>query len=225
MKQIRVVIVDDKEMIRTIFRTFLGRHDDLLVVAEAENGAAAIEMVEQHKPDVVLMDSSMPGLNGYETTKTMTERFPETKVIMLSHVDTEEHRQKAREAGAVAFITKDLDPQEIVQDHSNSEIDQARQPIPILTGGTMPQKPRILLIDDNEVILDGLKSYLTHRFDVVIACDGLAAKKAFDPTAFDLIITDLIMPAVCGIGIDCISEGTVSPDPHHRHDGVGTTLR
>ena len=65
----------------------------------------------------------------------------------------------------------------------------------------MTQKPRILLIDDNEVILDGLKSYLTHRFDVVIACDGLAAKKAFDPTAFDLIITDLIMPAVCGLGL------------------------
>jgi two-component system response regulator DegU len=115
MKQSRVAIVDDKEMIRTVFRTFLERHDGFIVVAEADNGATAIEMVEQHKPDVVLMDSSMPGLNGYEATKTVIERFPETKVIILSMWDTEEHRQKAREAGAVAYATKDLDPQEIIR--------------------------------------------------------------------------------------------------------------
>ncbi len=115
MKQIRVAIVDDLKLIRETYKRLLDRVPEIEVVAEAESGQAGIKMVGQHRPDVVLMDSSMPGMDGYEATKAILSRFPTIKVIILTMWETQEHRDRSKEAGAAGFITKDANLQEITK--------------------------------------------------------------------------------------------------------------
>ena len=84
MSQIRVVLVDDHSRYRQLVREFLKRDPELEVVAEAENGMAGVQVVEETKPDVVLMDISMPVMNGIEASRLIVSRFPATKIIFLS---------------------------------------------------------------------------------------------------------------------------------------------
>jgi two-component system response regulator DegU len=87
---------------------------DLEVVAEAEDGFAAIDMVERHKPDAVLMDLNMPNLNGIEATRIITSRYPCTKVIVLTMHTDPEYAKEATRAGACSFLPKGCGRDEIV---------------------------------------------------------------------------------------------------------------
>jgi DNA-binding NarL/FixJ family response regulator len=103
----RLVVVDDNKIFRDALRAFLERQPDLKVVAEAENGLVGVEKVQEHQPDVVLMDISMPLLNGIDATRLITSKFPEIKVIILSVHDNEAgFPQKAFEAGAFQYFSK-----------------------------------------------------------------------------------------------------------------------
>jgi DNA-binding NarL/FixJ family response regulator len=104
---VRVLIVDDYAVLREALGAMLRTHKDIKVVAEASDGAAGIDAALEHEPDVVLMDYTMPRLNGAEATRRIMDRLPGVRVIGLSmHADPAVARAMTN-AGAVAFITKD----------------------------------------------------------------------------------------------------------------------
>jgi DNA-binding NarL/FixJ family response regulator len=104
---IRVGIVDDNELVRTTLHTMLDCSPKLHVVAEASTGSAGLSLVELMQPDVVVMDISMPDMNGIEATRIISARFPETKVVVLTMHDDKAYSEAALKAGACRFLTKD----------------------------------------------------------------------------------------------------------------------
>jgi DNA-binding NarL/FixJ family response regulator len=106
MTPIRVVLADDHELVRAGFRALLAGLSDVEVVAEADDGRAALALVAAHRPDVVLMDISMPGLNGLEATGRIVKEFPRTRVIILSMHANEDHVLLALRKGASGYLLK-----------------------------------------------------------------------------------------------------------------------
>ena len=104
---IRVVIVDDQDMVRTGLRMVLESEDDVAVAAEASDGEEAIRIVGRQRPDVVLMDVRMPGTDGLEATRRITESHEDVAVIVLTTFDLDEYVYGALRAGASGFLLKD----------------------------------------------------------------------------------------------------------------------
>jgi len=107
-KSITVMIVDDHQMVRDGLRVFLSISDDIQVTGEAGNGAEAISLYPQLKPDVILMDMVMPEMDGPETIQQMRENGWPVQIIALTSFDDQELVQKAVQAGAVGFLHKDV---------------------------------------------------------------------------------------------------------------------
>jgi DNA-binding NarL/FixJ family response regulator len=105
---IRIGIADDNELVRETLRSMLDCSPNIQVVGEAENGSEAIAMVEAFQPDVVLMDISMPVVNGIQATRSITSNFPDTKVIVLGMHTDQTSSDTALQAGACQFLTKDF---------------------------------------------------------------------------------------------------------------------
>lgn len=104
---IRVFIADDHAVLRDSLGYLLQAQPDLRVVGDAATGQEAVAQIKQLKPDVVLMDISMPGLNGIDATSQITQAVPETRVIILSMQGTREHIFRALQAGAQGYVLKD----------------------------------------------------------------------------------------------------------------------
>ncbi|WP_026425644.1 response regulator [Actinokineospora inagensis] len=104
---IRVLIADDQALIRTGFREIVNSADDLTVIAEAANGADAVELATADPPDVVVMDIRMPELDGIEATRRITATLPEVRVLVLTTFDLDEYVFAALRAGASGFLLKD----------------------------------------------------------------------------------------------------------------------
>ena len=104
---IRVLVVDDQELVRSGFCVILDAADGITVVGEAANGEAAVSQVAAHEPDVVLMDIRMPGMDGLEATRLLTGSAPAPKVVMLTTFDLDEYVYEALRAGASGFLLKD----------------------------------------------------------------------------------------------------------------------
>ncbi|MFN6165393.1 MAG: response regulator [Pseudanabaena sp.] len=111
--KIRVLLVDDHSFIRRALRIALGDESALEIVGEAENGQLAIAQIENLKPDVVLMDIQMPVMDGVEATRQIGDRFPETKILILTVDDTEEYISQALKYGASGYILKNTQPEEL----------------------------------------------------------------------------------------------------------------
>jgi DNA-binding NarL/FixJ family response regulator len=111
--KIRILLVDDHSFIRRALKISLGDESALEIVGEAENGQFAIAQVEILQPDVVLMDIQMPLMDGVEATKQICDRFPETKVLILTVDDTEEYVSQALKYGASGYILKNTSPEEL----------------------------------------------------------------------------------------------------------------
>jgi DNA-binding NarL/FixJ family response regulator len=111
---ISVGIVDDNELVRNTLRFILGCSPNIKVVGEAENGSEAIAMVEAFQPDVVLMDISMPVLDGIRATRSITSNFPDTKVIVLTMHTDQAYSDTALQAGACQFLTKDCGKEKLL---------------------------------------------------------------------------------------------------------------
>ena len=103
---IQVAIVDDSAAVRMSLRSMLKLDPRLTLVAEAENGSAAIAMVEEHRPEVVLMDITMPVLDGIEATRIIRSKFSDTKVIILTLDSDRTLSDTALQAGACQFLNK-----------------------------------------------------------------------------------------------------------------------
>jgi NarL family two-component system response regulator LiaR len=113
--KITVLIVDDHDMVRQGAIGYLEAQQDILVVAEAENGKEAIDLVKEHIPDVVLMDLVMPDMDGVEATRKIKDLSPRTQVIVLTSYHQDEHIFPALQAGAISYLLKDIKAIELVE--------------------------------------------------------------------------------------------------------------
>ena len=110
---ITILIVDDHAVVRKGVRAFLETQPDLTVVAEAESGQEVLATVAEFAPDVVLMDLIMPGIDGVETTRQLKKASPRTQVIVLTSYYQDEHIFPAIRAGALSYLLKDADPEQL----------------------------------------------------------------------------------------------------------------
>ncbi|EGU58579.1 LuxR family transcriptional regulator [Vibrio nigripulchritudo ATCC 27043] len=114
-KAINIVIVDDHQVVLDGFLARLEMEDEINVVATASNGVEAIDAVTKVQPDVVLMDVSMPVMNGIEATMILKEEHPSVKVLMLTMHDNREYIMKVMQAGAVGYMLKEISAEKMVQ--------------------------------------------------------------------------------------------------------------
>ncbi|MFF0155803.1 response regulator [Micromonospora sp. NPDC005203] len=109
-----VLIADDQQLQRMGFKMLLDGTPEMTVVGEASGGAEAVRMVEQTRPDVVLMDVRMPGMDGIEATRRITASGSRTHVLMLTTFDLDEYVYAGLRAGASGFLLKDARPEELI---------------------------------------------------------------------------------------------------------------
>ncbi|GAA1157925.1 response regulator transcription factor [Ornithinicoccus hortensis] len=111
---IRLFLVDDQELVRAGFRMVLDAQDDMTVVGEAGDGAAALSAIPVVRPDVVLMDIRMPRVDGVQATQQLSAAGPSPKVLVLTTFDLDEYAFAALRAGAAGFLLKDAGPAELL---------------------------------------------------------------------------------------------------------------
>ncbi len=113
---IRVVLADDQTLVRAGFRSILDDEDDLAIVGEAADGAEAVRLARELRPDVVLMDIRMPGRDGLEATREIAadERLDGVRVVILTTFDVDDYVYGALRAGASGFLLKDTEPMELL---------------------------------------------------------------------------------------------------------------
>ncbi|MEU3659097.1 response regulator transcription factor [Streptomyces sp. NPDC032940] len=109
-----VLIADDQPLQRFGFRMLLESQDDMTVAGEAVNGAEAVRMTAELRPDVVLMDVRMPGLDGIEATRRIIAAGHRTRVLILTTFDLDEYAYAGLRAGASGFLVKDAQPEELL---------------------------------------------------------------------------------------------------------------
>jgi DNA-binding NarL/FixJ family response regulator len=112
---IRLLLVDDEELVRSGLRMILQSSGDIEVVAEAADGAQAVEQVRRHRPDVVLMDIRMPTLDGLAATRELTALPDPPKIMVLTTFELDEYVHTALRHGAVGFLLKDTPPRDLIQ--------------------------------------------------------------------------------------------------------------
>jgi DNA-binding NarL/FixJ family response regulator len=108
MEPIRVLLVEDHQLVREGTRELLEREDDLAVVAEAQDGEEAVRLAVAHEPDVVLMDIALPALDGIEATRRIKRSHPDIAVLALTAYDDDQHVTALLEAGAAGYLLKDV---------------------------------------------------------------------------------------------------------------------
>jgi RNA polymerase sigma factor (sigma-70 family) len=113
--KIRIVVADDHAIIREGLRVMLGNQPDMEVVGIATNGREAIRLVDEHEPDVVVMDISMPELNGIEAMQQMLPRHPNVQVVVLSIHESKPYVSRALKAGARGYLIKETAGLEVVE--------------------------------------------------------------------------------------------------------------
>jgi DNA-binding NarL/FixJ family response regulator len=114
---IEVVIADDQALVRAGFRLLLETEDDIRVVAEAADGREALDRARRHRPNVVLMDIRMPGVDGLTATREIAAEggLADVKVLILTTFETDEYVFEALRAGASGFVLKETEPAELIQ--------------------------------------------------------------------------------------------------------------
>ena len=167
---IRVLVADDHQLVRAGVRTLLDAEPDITVVAEARDGAEAIESAAGTAPDVVLMDLSMPGLDGVEGTRGVLAARPETRVLVLTSFSDRERVREVLAAGAIGYVLKDSEPAELVA------------AVRAAARGHVPIDPRVaaaLLPSSAGPVRDGAAAGLSPRETEVLrlVAQGLANKQ------------------------------------------------
>jgi len=124
---ITVVLVDDHRLVRAGLEQLLELTDDIRVVGSAADGSTAIPLVAQRRPDLVLMDISMPGVDGIEATRALLAQDPSTRVLVLTSVSDQERILESIQAGALGYVMKDAEPDELF-DRIRSAVDDCEGP-------------------------------------------------------------------------------------------------
>jgi len=110
----RILLVDDHAVVREGLLSLLQRQGDLLVVAEAADGASAIRLYRQHRPDLVVLDLRLPDMDGVAVTVAIRAEFPQARLLVLSSFDGDEDIYRALKAGARAYVLKDSTREELL---------------------------------------------------------------------------------------------------------------
>lgn len=112
---IKVMLVDDHNVVRSGLATFLRAYEDLELVGEAKHGLEAVSLCHKHQPDVILMDLIMPEMDGVEATRQVKNISPRTNIVVLTSYHDDEHIFPAMEAGATSYILKDVDLKDLAE--------------------------------------------------------------------------------------------------------------
>jgi len=115
MKNTKILIVDDHEVVRDGLKNILSSLDNTIIIGEASNGEEAVKMYMTLKPDVVIMDISMPGVSGIEATRIIKQKDPDAKILILTMHDNQEYLNQIIRSGAKGFILKNTDKQELLE--------------------------------------------------------------------------------------------------------------
>lgn len=115
MGQINVMLVDDHAVVRMGFKMLLENSGDIKVIAEAENGEEAIKTFAEHKPNVIVMDITMPGMGGMEAIERILAKEPSAKILVLSAHEDSVHPKRVLNAGAMGYLTKRSAAEELVK--------------------------------------------------------------------------------------------------------------
>ncbi len=115
MKPIRILLAEDQTLMRQGLKTILESETGFRVVGEAGDGAAAVKLALDLRPDIILMDIQMPGQNGVEATAAICKAWPEAKIIILTTFDRDDYVFAGVRAGAVGYLLKDLPAQKLVE--------------------------------------------------------------------------------------------------------------
>lgn len=114
MTNIKLMIADDHKLFREGIKALLAITDDIEIIGEAEDGETALKQVRELEPDVILMDINMPGQNGIRVTEQIMEKYPQTRIIMLTMLEDDVSIFHAMRAGARGYLLKGADPQEVL---------------------------------------------------------------------------------------------------------------
>lgn len=115
MKKIKILFADDHGIVRDGLRSLFKSDPEFIIVGEAADGAEALNLVAKHKPDVAILDISMPNLNGIEATALIKKNYPDTKVLILTIHEDEEYIQEMILAGADGYVVKNAEKKEIFE--------------------------------------------------------------------------------------------------------------
>jgi DNA-binding NarL/FixJ family response regulator len=153
---IRVVVVDDHAVVRRGLIDVLSASGDIEVVADVDDGAAAVAAVGRHHPDVVLMDLSMPGMDGAEATRRLSAETPEVPVVILTSFSEQTRIVDAIDAGATGYLLKDADPDELLRGVRAAAAGEApfspKAAKALLTRASRPQPEAELTAREREVL-------------------------------------------------------------------------
>ncbi|KRE75828.1 response regulator transcription factor [Paenibacillus sp. Soil750] len=195
---IKVMIVDDHDMVRVGLRTYISLEPGLEVVGEASNGQSAFDQLKEESlpslPDVILMDLTMPVLDGIGATKLICDEFPQIKVIMLTSFLEEAKVLEAVESGAISYMLKTVSSDQLIHAIQsayrgmpvmNTEVSQAltrgirqRSELPEQEGLTAREREVLLLIaegksnkDISEELFISIKTVKTHVSNLLMKCE------------------------------------------------------
>lgn len=143
-----VIIVEDHPIVREGVRAFLTQTSSHEVVAECADGVSALELVSQHRPDVLIVDLRIPRLDGLEVTRRVVQKFPSTKVVVLSMYSSDSYVASALRHGALAYVLKNSDIKDL-----NKAIDSVLSGVCYLSSGLATRVNRDLIPDDRYELL------------------------------------------------------------------------
>ncbi len=138
---VRVMLVDDHNVVRSGLATFLRAYDDLELVGEARNGKEAIRLCREKKPDVILMDLMMPEMDGIAATQAILAEYPETKIIAMTSFEDEQLVQGVLAAGAISYLIKNVTSDELakaIRDASSGRSTLSPEAARVLIQATRP---------------------------------------------------------------------------------------
>jgi DNA-binding NarL/FixJ family response regulator len=157
MQRIRILIIDDHQIVRQGIRSLLSNYPDFEIVGEAADGATALQLLQQLSPDVTLLDIRMPGESGLEVLRQIHQLQPEAKVLMLTSFDDEEYVLTALREGAQGFVLKSVSDEMLVQAiHSVCRGERALSPqiteqvVRWITSPPAEASPEKLVLDPDE---------------------------------------------------------------------------
>ena len=164
---IDVVVVDDHAIVRHGLEQLIATTDDLRVVASVGDGALAIDAVAEHAPDIVLMDLSMPGVDGVEATRRIVAAHPAISVVVLTSFGDQRRVMDALDAGAVGYLLKGSDPEDILEAlrstaAGGSPLDPQAAKV-LLHARRTPRDPGAGLTDRESQVLDLVSDGLSNK--------------------------------------------------------------
>jgi NarL family two-component system response regulator LiaR len=167
IQPIRVIIVDDHDMVRSGLEVFLETCDDLALVGEASSGNEAVRLCTELQPDVVLMDLLMPGMDGVSATRAIRQTNPDIQIIALTSFKDRELVQEALQAGAIGYLLKNISIDELADAirsaHSGKSILAPEATQALIEAATQPPAPGYDLTQREREVLALVVSGLNNR--------------------------------------------------------------